>query len=388
MAGSEEHDSRGYQAVTVSIVATALAMLIVIARIWTRARSMGSEDWTILVSFTFSVTLTVLIGIEVIHGQGRHYNTISASEMKSLYKAFWASVPVYQAALSITKISILLQYFRVFVGQNIRRGTIILMAITVIYGIWSVCSTAFSCAPISYFWDKDIPGGRCLNLNAIWFSNASLNIVTDVAIFVLPIPVLSELHLPKRQKWGLMGVFALGAFVCLTSILRLRALYDLSASQDVTWNNGPAAYWSSLEVNIGIICASLPTLRKTISRFLPRVFSSNSRSGNMNNSGVPTSGFRRFPGPASHLATHISTVHDDGQGQDDPMTRWDSKLIGVELKPVRDDDESRAAEVGGIRVMTVTTQQVAWERQDEARSVVEDDEHSDARTEKRVRESV
>jgi hypothetical protein len=39
---------------------------------------------------------------------------------------------------------------------------------------------------------------------------AGVNVVTDFALFTMPIPVISSLHLPKRQKALLLIVFTLG----------------------------------------------------------------------------------------------------------------------------------------------------------------------------------
>lgn len=47
-------------------------------------------------------------------------------------------------------------------------------------------------------------------LSASRFTNAGINIVTDIATAALPIPVLKSLQLPKRQKVALMAVFGLG----------------------------------------------------------------------------------------------------------------------------------------------------------------------------------
>jgi hypothetical protein len=177
----------------------------------------------------------------------------------------------------LTKISILFQYRRVFVGSDIQRIITGSIGVIVVYGLWSVLSTAFMCTPVAYFWDQSI-GGHCLSRLGVWFANASLNIITDVVICLMPVPVLNRLRLPRKQKYALIAVFCLGLFVCLTSILRLKALYEISVSTDVTWDNTPAAYWSSLECNCSVVAACLPTLRKTISRFFPRFFSSDTHS--------------------------------------------------------------------------------------------------------------
>ena len=43
-----------------------------------------------------------------------------------------------------------------------------------------------------------------------WFCNAVFNIITDIVVCVMPLPVLKDLRLPKKQKYSLLLVFALG----------------------------------------------------------------------------------------------------------------------------------------------------------------------------------
>ncbi|KAH0279120.1 hypothetical protein KCU91_g1949, partial [Aureobasidium melanogenum] len=260
-------------------------------------RNIGAEDYVVLVAFALSVALTALICVEVQHGQGRHYSTVSPQELRELNKAFWASVPVYQASLCLTKISILLQYRRVFVGSGIQRVITGSIGVIIVYGLWSVFSTAFMCTPVAYFWDRSI-GGHCLSRLGVWFANASINIITDVVICLMPVPILNRLKLPRKQRYALIAVFCLGLFVCLTSILRLKALYDISVSTDITWDNTPAAYWSSLECNFSIVAACLPMLRKTITRFFPRIFSSSSN---------PDSNHRYLPSRKTKSRTNNDT---------------------------------------------------------------------------------
>ena len=60
---------------------------------------------------------------------------------------------------------------------------------------------------------------------------------------------------------------------CIASILRLHTLYIATHSKDPTWDKTGTVYWSSIELNVGIICASMTTLRPLASRMLPGVFS-------------------------------------------------------------------------------------------------------------------
>ena len=83
------------------------------------------------------------------------------------------------------------------------------LGVVTVYTIWAVFSSIFACTPIPYFWDKSLKG-HCINQFAMWFSNAGVNILTDLAIIILPMPVLRRLNLAKRQKRALTVVFAIG----------------------------------------------------------------------------------------------------------------------------------------------------------------------------------
>lgn len=85
----------------------------------------------------------------------------------------------------------------------------ILIGVLIVYGIWTFFGSTFMCLPVAYFWDKTIDG-HCMNQLAFWFSNAALNICTDLIVFGFPMPLLKRLQLPKNQKIGLMIIFAFG----------------------------------------------------------------------------------------------------------------------------------------------------------------------------------
>lgn len=124
-------------------------------------------------------------------------------------KAFYVSIVFYNASLTAVKISFLLQYYRVFTVRYMRR---ILLAALAIIGCWCLSQllvVIFTCQPIAGFWDRSIPS-TCIPNLPFWYINAAGNIVTDVAIFVLPLPVIRGLKLARAQKLVLVGIFSLG----------------------------------------------------------------------------------------------------------------------------------------------------------------------------------
>jgi hypothetical protein len=128
--------------------------------------------------------------------------------MTTSLKAFWCSLIVYYLSLGLTKAAILLQYQRIFTAPRFYIASWIVMAVVIVYTIWTVFSSIFACVPVSAFWSKK--PARCIDQFAMWFTNAAINILTDFAIIMLPMPVIRSLNLRKRQKQALLGIFAIG----------------------------------------------------------------------------------------------------------------------------------------------------------------------------------
>ncbi|EME42974.1 hypothetical protein DOTSEDRAFT_72404 [Dothistroma septosporum NZE10] len=268
----------GSAVVGVTISFTILAFITTSLRLVTRlgiVRNAGLDDLVISIAVALSICLTMTMCLQVKYGMGRHAATLTDHENVRSLIWFWASVWIYYLALCFAKLSILLQYLRIFPHRAFRKACFTLMVVVVAWTLWAFFSALFACWPIHSFWHKDIPG-FCLNRLAVWFSNAAVNIVTDVCTAVLPLPVLKSLNLPKRQRYILMAVFGLGGVTCICSILRLSGLYAISKTSDISWDNPLAALWSSMEVNVGILCSCLPTLKGCISRYFPTLFKNTS----------------------------------------------------------------------------------------------------------------
>ncbi|KAF1996954.1 hypothetical protein P154DRAFT_497567 [Amniculicola lignicola CBS 123094] len=228
----------------------------------------GGEDWCIWSAYMLSIGNTIGMTYQAKFALGRHLVTLSPEQLSSCLKAFYATVLSYNMSLTFTKLSILLQYLRIFKVRKLRFACYALIVIVALYGLEMFITSAFPCWPVASFWDSHLKG-ICFPHKDIWFTNAALNIATDLMIFMLPIPVIKGLNLPTRQKAALLGVFILGFFVCIISILRLPSLHKAVVSTDFSYENIGIAVWSCIEVNVAIVCACLPALKPLISHFFP-----------------------------------------------------------------------------------------------------------------------
>lgn len=102
-----------------------------------------------------------------------------------------------------------------------------------------------------------------------------MNISTDFLLASLPIPLVWQLQLNKRTKISLIFVLSLGLFACIAAIMRVR-LTKTVLSDPNRFVHDEYSLWNTIELNVGIVAASLPAIKPLINRFLDvaRVFKS------------------------------------------------------------------------------------------------------------------
>lgn len=94
----------------------------------------------------------------------------------------------------------------------------------------------------------------------IGLANSIVNIVTDVLFTVIPIPVVLKLKVNKRTKATLIAVLSLGFFACVAGIIKAHAQVTAMGTPDAAFENS-FQIWYMLELCLGILAASLPTLK-------------------------------------------------------------------------------------------------------------------------------
>ncbi|KNG80939.1 PTH11-like integral membrane protein [Aspergillus nomiae NRRL 13137] len=323
--------SRGQRALVVTAVLTAISILVVGMRMYARIgllKMIGREDYTILFSLVLAIVYLALVAAQVHFGLGTHNSALSDEELKQQLKRLWAAIPFYNASLALTKFSILFQYLRIFPDRRFRMACWVVMGVVALYGTWAVVSAFVNCVPVAKFWDRTI-AGSCLSFEAVWFFNASMNIVTDLTLLIMPMPLLSQLQLPRLQKFALMGVFAIGGLVVITSILRLSSLRAVAKDPDTSYSNVGASYWTAAECNVAIICACLPFLRPIVSCLFPKLLSTQSYNH-----------YTRNPTATVTTRSRATRMHLPSQNDDFGMC-----TIDVEQGERRPDDAFKGIEV-------------------------------------------
>lgn len=117
---------------------------------------------------------------------------------------------VYVAAMGIIKISILLLYLRLFLSQEKLRYCIY-AALFIIAGflISTEVSLIFLCLPPVEVVPR-VQARACISLGKHALTQVIFNFLSDIIIIALPVPAVWALHLPRRQRLAVIGIFAVG----------------------------------------------------------------------------------------------------------------------------------------------------------------------------------
>lgn len=99
-----------------------------------------------------------------------------------------------------------------------------------------------------------------------------LQSTADITRMFLPFPVLLKSSIQKRKKVVLLGLLALGTFITIIQVLRIRTVRNLSNYLD----SGSLIMWSTVENNLGIIVVAIPTLAPLFKYFVDKTQKSSS----------------------------------------------------------------------------------------------------------------
>jgi hypothetical protein len=185
-----------------------------------------------------------------------------------------------------TKTAILILYHRMAAAYPfLRYASLFLMAVVNIAGIVLTFLNIFQCHPISAaFIEID---GMCIDIVALYLSSAPINVLTDLAILLLPLPILTSLRMEFRQKVILVATFIIGGFVTIVDVVRIVYLQEalkeerqINPSASITATTRPANFtyhasfspmWSAVEVCVGIMCCCVLVLKPLVMRVMPQL---------------------------------------------------------------------------------------------------------------------
>ncbi|KAI5861613.1 hypothetical protein GGS23DRAFT_611709 [Durotheca rogersii] len=282
-------------------------------RLWTKARPPSQAHFAfddyLIIWATMSAVAECIAGLVYgpPNGLGRHIQAVSREQRQAFLMGDYIFSHFYDVAIASTKLSILALYYRIVSATRFRVVVMVTAAFVVVWLIAMEIVLGLGCRPIQAWWDAAAAAtGTCVDKVAFTYSTNAINLITDLWIFVMPIPIILGLQASMDKKIGLCFLFSIGLGTCAISAARLSVIVSVG-SEDITWSEVPLGILSAWEPCGGILCANLPLVYRSLAHGVDRirstVKSSRTRSRDM---GVrPRSPYRDW----TRLNNSASTNH-------------------------------------------------------------------------------
>ncbi|KAM5453581.1 hypothetical protein MaudCBS49596_002784 [Microsporum audouinii] len=283
-----------------------LTLFLLFARIYTRlriSRSFGADDILIIIATVPAIVCGLITAWAALKlGWNRHVYDVPFNQLQLGLKLVIVVEVFFSIGVGFTKLSLLAFTLRIMKGsanKMLENIVIITMAVIGIYTIIFVFFVIFTCkyvatfksfpafasplfrlliynysSPIHLYWTLSTKPQNCIDEGAHLRASGVINTLTDLLVVLLPIPTVMSLKLYARQRFILALLFGTGFIIVISGSIRAFFTYRLSRSYDKTWDAYPLWVAATVEMYLGIIAASMPTLKPFFSRFLTPIFGS------------------------------------------------------------------------------------------------------------------
>ena len=117
---------------------------------------------------------------------------------------------LYAVSLCLIKISICFFYNRIFPFHNFRIASWAVMALVTAWAVGIILYTLLSCRPLNRAWDLAIFGATCVHNKVATIVIGVLDVLTNISLVFLPLPLLNRLNLSTTDKICLVGISGTG----------------------------------------------------------------------------------------------------------------------------------------------------------------------------------
>ncbi|KAI8960490.1 hypothetical protein F5Y11DRAFT_367390 [Daldinia sp. FL1419] len=264
------------QMIGLGIAFMILPIIAVALRLW--AKSLGQngiklDDYLVIIAMVFAIGCASIELVAAMDGQlGQHQSTtpdgqpILDDPRFIIYeKCKFAANIISTIGLGFVKLSILVFYMGIFLGKMFGIVSKVVLGLVICWTVSFFFANLFTCYPITPFIEA-FYHNKCVEGLSLWYSVAISDIIMDVVILTMPIPMVLKLHLPWTQKLGVLAMFLLGATVCAFSLTRALIFVHVGERlqdhfNDETYYTSPVFFWGIIELSTAVLSACLPTYR-------------------------------------------------------------------------------------------------------------------------------
>ncbi|KAK4202334.1 hypothetical protein QBC40DRAFT_196362 [Triangularia verruculosa] len=269
-ANHENPETRGPALLIVQLIILPIALIVLVLRFYVRISIMGkveADDWFMVAAALCGAGVTVCVILaSSLYGWSIHIWDLRYEDMVANRKVSMAVQALSLFTTSFAKISILLSYLRLAPrGSWFRKLTHATMAFIALFNSAFIVVLFAQCRPTSSYWNILRSKQDCLPEGPPLITQASMTVVADFLVWVLPLPTLYKARLPLSQRIALIVLFSFGGIVVIGAIMRLYWIwYVVERTYDITWEGFDLWIWTAVEVHLGVICGCVPWLKSLV----------------------------------------------------------------------------------------------------------------------------
>ncbi|KFY39945.1 hypothetical protein V494_03745 [Pseudogymnoascus sp. VKM F-4513 (FW-928)] len=232
-------------------------------------RSWSLDDNLVAAAGAFGLIQCGILHKAVLAGLGRHESSLLDGEIDLYNKYNYTYQILFIITIVLSKMSLVLFVTRLTPNvPTIRAGRIIFCLIA-IWGLATVFGFAFQCS-LPHPWNNI--SGVCKNQAALYYAAGIMDIITDIALTILPVVILWGVQIQRRKRAIVMLVFMARVSVCLAEIPRLIYLSRYIGSTDKSWYGANVAIWTQAVTHLSIVTACIPSLQHLLASMQSGVF--------------------------------------------------------------------------------------------------------------------
>ncbi|KAJ5035578.1 uncharacterized protein L3040_008044 [Drepanopeziza brunnea f. sp. 'multigermtubi'] len=252
-----------------------VGMFLLLLRIYARIHRLGikrlqTDDYLMLLAGGLYTALIACLNI-IAGGGGSNlyqpgdFDTFTAKNIEERIKGSKIVLVSEQAMLNVIyviKACMLIMYTRLTLGLQVQR-MVVYLSVYVAVG-WVATEIAFftACTPFKGYWAMPPPNHQCTTLQNYAIVQACFNISSDFLMLFIPLPLVTKLTIPLKQKAVLILIFSMGTFIIVAAILtKVFNLSDVFSPRYMLWY--------TREASVAVYVSNLPMIWPLLREWFP-----------------------------------------------------------------------------------------------------------------------
>ncbi|KAF2452900.1 hypothetical protein BDY21DRAFT_357848 [Lineolata rhizophorae] len=254
---SVSSDNHAPWVVVASCILIVLSGLTVAAKIIFRLKSAKPSlyDAFLAAATLVAVAETVCVVLACGHGLGKHRSHIDDADFELVNKFYCTGSILAVASLALSKTSILQFIVALNPQQNVVDSCYGTLAIVVVWAASSLLALALQFEPTLH-----------VDQRALYVYIGVVNILTDVALIAIPTHLMFLIR-KISARLEIIAYFAVRIVVPVFTIIYLVSLSSRFPSEDPTWDAVIPTIWHQVMLNLSIITACIPSLKRVLDAF-------------------------------------------------------------------------------------------------------------------------